>query len=868
MPTPTLSCRVDARRRRLFGNPDWNGIDYVEVADDQRSLLLYFFGAAPAGLTADNVRIEGGRRIRGIRVLAVEPGPADDDGEDATADAPAGECLRVVLDRYGDFSTYRLCLVPAPADADGAGSGRAPAGIDPRYACVDFSFKVDCPNDFDCAAVPACPPQPGPTPDIDYLAKDYQGFRQLMLDRLATTMPAWRERHVPDLGITLVETMAFVADQLSGYQDAVATEAYIGTARTRISVRRHARLVDYRLHEGCNARAWLAIACRADGVLPADAYFVTAHAAIGRIARAGGVRESDLLAAVPDAEYEVFEQALTPPETGTPLVAAHSTLHFHTWGDRECCLPRGATRATLRYATPAIATRTPPADDDKQLPLAGLAAATATGPGLQSGDVLVFEEVLGPRTGHAADADPAHRHAVRLTRVTPGFDALLDQGVLEIEWAAADALPFPLCLSARLPAPDCRQVDDVSVAHGNVILVDHGRVVDEDLGTVEPADDAGECGCAGVVAESAGHGADFAPILARAPLAYRQPPPPGGPAAMALAQDPHRALPLLQLEAVAADTDPRTPWRMRADLIDSDGGDRDVMVEVDDDGRGHLRFGDDRLGRRPDAGMQFDARYRVGGGTAGNVAADAIAWAVFRTQSADIAGLQVRNPLAARGGIAPETLMEARLAAPHAFRATLQRAITAADYAALAQADPALQRAHARLAWSGSWYEADVALDPLGGEKADAALCRRIEAMLWRYRRVGHDLAVQPARYVPLAVALQLCVAPDYLRGPVLAAVADALGSGYRADGTRGFFHPDRLTFGDDVHASDLVAAVQAIDGVQSVQVLELRRSDQPGSTPPAPDRLELASFEIARLDNDPDFPEHGTLTLHGGGGR
>jgi hypothetical protein len=140
--------------------------------------------------------------------------------------------------------------------------------------------------------------------------------------------------------------------------------------------------------------------------------------------------------------------------------------------------------------------------------------------------------------------------------------------------------------------------------------------------------------------------------------------------------------------------------------------------------------------------------------------------------------------------------------------------------------------------------------------------------MLWRYRRVGHDLAVQPARYVPLAVTLQLCVAPDYLREPVLAAVGDALGSGHRADGTPGFFHPDRLTFGDDVHASDLVAAVQAVDGVQSVQVLELRRSDRPVAAPPAPDRLELASFEIARLDNDPDFPEHGTLTLHCGGGR
>ena len=70
-------------------------------------------------------------------------------------------------------------------------------------------------------------------------------------------MPDWQERHVPDLGVTLVELLAYVGDYLSYYQDAVGTEAYLGTARQRISVRRHARLVDYQLHEGCNARAWV-----------------------------------------------------------------------------------------------------------------------------------------------------------------------------------------------------------------------------------------------------------------------------------------------------------------------------------------------------------------------------------------------------------------------------------------------------------------------------------------------------------------------------------------------------------------------------------------------------------------------------------
>ncbi len=57
----------------------------------------------------------------------------------------------------------------------------------------------------------------------------------LMLDRLAEMLPDWNERNPADLGIALVELMAYAADHLSYYQDAVATEAYLGTARKRVS---------------------------------------------------------------------------------------------------------------------------------------------------------------------------------------------------------------------------------------------------------------------------------------------------------------------------------------------------------------------------------------------------------------------------------------------------------------------------------------------------------------------------------------------------------------------------------------------------------------------------------------------------------
>src|SRR5882672_151088 len=121
-------------------------------------------------------------------------------------------------------------------------------------------------------------------------------------------MPEWRERHVPDIGITLVELLAYVGDYLSYYQDAVATEAYLDTARQRISVRRHARLVDYFMHEGCNARAWVCLETEKDQQLDLmHVFFITGSA---EVAQLGGsvLRHEDLQNKnIPRSHYEVFE---------------------------------------------------------------------------------------------------------------------------------------------------------------------------------------------------------------------------------------------------------------------------------------------------------------------------------------------------------------------------------------------------------------------------------------------------------------------------------------------------------------------------------------------------------------------------------
>jgi hypothetical protein len=823
----SLDCRDDLRRSAVR-SAKLNGLDYLEVSDDQLTLTVFFLGKAPEQVPKESVVIEGGRRIRDIDVVSVSITRQDDPELD--------DCMDVVVDRAGDFSTYTLRL--AALDDHGRPTDQPPEGFDPRYDRIPFSFKIGCPSDLDCATDESCPPPDRPEPAIDYQAKDYASFRRLMLDRMALVAPDWTERNPADVGVMLVELLAYVGDSLSYYQDAVATEAYLGTARRRISVRRHLRLVDYRLHDGCNARAWLCVATDTD---------------------IDGLDLSTLLfLAGPDDDSEPFE----PLATGTvDLVAANSSIPFWTWGDRDCCLLAGATSATLR-------------DEWAQPPIEGEAAADATEERertlrLEPGDVLVFEEVKGARTGVAADADRTHRHAVLLTSVTPAVDALYDQPVVEIEWAAADALPFPLCLSST--DPGCEPIDDVGVAHGNVILVEHGRRADPtDLGTVPTVEVPGGCDCAGRPADpSLVAGAFDPPPLPRSPVTFSEPLGTLASASAAIAQDPRKALPRVELTGTPADPEQAVEtWRPVLDLLASSPADDVFVVEVDDELVAHLRFGDGELGRHPAAGESFSAAYRTGNGTSGNVGADTITRLVFEEGSESGAALTVTNPLPATGGTDPEPVADAKLLGPSAFRTTIERAITADDYATLAERDPRLQRAAASLEWTGSWYEARVGVDPLGTDEPPAALLRDVEAQLERYRRIGHDLAVVAADYVPLDLALTVCVLPDYLRGHVEGAVLDVLSARRLRDGTLGLFHPDNESFGTVVALSTIVAAVQAVQGVESVVVTRLQRLDEPPAGELEQGFLPLGPLEIAQLDNDPDFPEHGRLTLDVRGGR
>lgn len=853
----------DPRRRNEIaslieaGATSLNAVDFLEVLDSpaqgpderQRTLVVHFLqDPTTLGITAENVRIEGGERIRDIRVVsaAVRAEPAS---------GSADPVLVVIVDTPGDFSTYTLRLVPAAA-------GTLP-GLDPLLRAVDFSFKVACPTTFDPAPGPggtSCLILPHDEPSLDYLARDFASLRQLMLDRMAVLVPDWTERNPADLGIALVELLAYLGDQLSYRQDAVATEAYLATCRRRASARRHARLVDYFMHDGCNARAWVQVRLE-DGTPPFELTEATFHSAVPGLPPSiqprspGAGRAADLAATT----FQLLEPAFLAPE--------HNEMTYYTWGARECCLPRGAVRATLRTWLP----------------------------NLRPGMVLVLTEARSPRTGEPADADLSHRHAVRLVDVRRRDDPIGGRfddpptagpvPVTDIRWADEDALPFPLCISAETTDDGGRFVPDISVALGNIVLADHGALMQEDLGVV-PAGTVRQLDAAGAATAGRGDGCDhqrvtvaparFRPALARGPVtqAVRHDATQTPSAAAAMRYHPRDALPQVTLSDGTSE-----PWEARLDLLGS-GLSKHVVVEVEaqhsDASGGRLRFGDGTHGAAPPVGHAMTARYRVGNGAAGNVGAQTLVHVV--TSRNGIA--EVCNPLPATGGVDLESIEEVRQHAPVAFRPqvapgpggrplghTLRRAVTPADYAAVTESASVLepddvQRAAATFRWTGSWRTVSVTVDRRGGGPVSAEFEDALRTHLERYRMAGHDLEVEPPRPVALRLAMRVRVRPGYAESQVGPVLLDVFSDRLLPDGRRGVFHPDNLTFGQTIYLSPLYAVAQDVDGVESVDITTFERLDRPGPQARDAGRLALGRLEIARLANDPNFPERGVFEL------
>ncbi len=790
------ACDDDDRRRAIRAASAINGIDFMEVHPSQTVLDVSFIhslpgelGEIPTGpeLVTENVIIEGGTRIKPINVL--------------TLSRPQPHLLRVSVDQPGDFSPYTLRLVAGP------GADSPPPGFDPTLSAISFSFKASCETDLPCAPPADCIPVPAQDPVIDYLAKDYDSFRSLMLARLRQLMPDWQDTSSADPYIAAVETLAFAADRLSYMQDAAGAEAYLSTARNRISVRRHTRLIGYNLSPGKNARTFVT--------------YSVAPAADGQMLISGTPVLSKSAGLGPDVDADEYNEALAngalafTTMTDVQLQSVHNQIAFHTWSRRECCLKAGSTRATL-VNNPML--------------------------WLSPEDYLVLIQTLGPTTGKTADADPNLAHVVRLTEVTMGTDPLDGSAIMNIAWADDDALPFDLPLSAAV-GTDGAEVA-LAEAHGNVALADHGAWMS-----------------AAISPQTVPEEGPYRPCLLTPGVTYSAP----FDASTATASSALGLTPSATTETITPSIelqDATGTWTFQTDLLASDRFSNDVVAELDDAGFSWLRFGDDINGRQPTPLNQFSASARFGTGSYGNVGRNTLSHVFSGWNGAPITGiLKVANPLPGMGGQDAETPAHARLFAPASVHHQ-ERAVTEADWADWALRYPGVQRAAAELRWTGSWYTVFITLDRVGGASVSADEVFRFGLLrhLNHARLAGYDLELRDPIYAPIRLAMRICVAKNFTRANVRTGLLDRFTSGLQRNGAKGFFHPDHFSFGDPLFSSRIYAAAMEVNGVGSVEILTFQRWDRAANEEIAEGVFQPQDREIVQLENDPSFPERGTL--------
>jgi hypothetical protein len=896
----------DQRRTLISQHPIQIGLDFIDVVSNQNTpaLILYFIPAddavgakvvVPPSITPANVRLTTRTGASDLQVT----------GEISRTETT----ITLSLQRGNettDATVYTLELINLP-------------NLDHFFSQSSFTLATNDISEFDPVASILQRLVPSEPVEIDYLARDYASLRQLMLDRLSVLMPQWKERHPADLGTVLVEVLAYAGDRLSYYQDAVATEAYLGTARRRISVKRHARLLDYALHEGCNARVWVQIQIKPSDdkkpvPIPGGTGLLTYTARAFAALEPGSTEHRQAIAQTP----EQFE-TLHPINA----ISDHNELLIYTWGARECVLSQGATTTTLKGRFSH----------------------------LKPGDVVIFEEVLGTRSEPQAKANPTRRHAVRLLRVEaqrndplsyqtgtgtlsaegetvtgtgtsfrtelaaggtlriagqiaiihtilsdteliiqPGFTSdfqagtpfQVPQGLTEITWATADALPFSMTVATQLGTT---VVDGMTVARGNVVLAEHGqRIWDEPL---PPVPATGR----------------YRPRLQYPNLTYAVPYHHAGAvgrsAGEAIAQDVRQAVPMLNLHeekigqvtipisAPNPSPSPSRTWRQgetwwaQPDLLKSDRFSRDFVVEVESDGVASLRFGDGVRGKQPQEDIHLHATYRIGKGAQGNVGADAIAHILVEGAICDRI-LAVRNPLPAQGGMDAEPLEQVRLYAPQAFKTDQLRCVTPNDYQRVAERHPDVRQAAATLRWTGSWYTAFIAVKRQGDRPVDSAFRAELLQFMERYRVAGYSLEILSPRFVALEIALVVKVAAGYFASTVKQLLLETFSNVDLPNGQRGFFHPDRFTFGQPVYLSQIVQTAMQVPGVIGVYLPSQFSSDPPlpptqqprfqrwGASPRDElnqGKIDIAPLEIARLDNNASAPERGKIefTLEGG---
>ena len=313
---------------------------------------------------------------------------------------------------------------------------------------------------------------------------------------------------------------------------------------------------------------------------------------------------------------------------------------------------------------------------------------------------------------------------------------------------------------------------------------------------------------------------------------------------------------------IVVETDPPTPpWRLRKNLLFSRPAftdeqlaaleqqerigstlafsrtaDADYAIETDTDDITTVIFGDGQYGQIPRSGMRIIAHYRVGGGTIGNVGAGQIT-VVSKAPQLQLLGARVVNRGAASGGAERESIEQAIKFAPTAF-SSMQRAVTAEDYVALAKLFPGVSKARAE---ATGWNIIKLYIAPTGtGEPPSDILRRDLLAYFEDKRMLTTLIRVEGPDYVSLDITAEVGAQPYFRNSDVTNAAETAI---------RNLFDFEKVDFEQTFYLSKIYEALENLDGVESVFVSAFNRAPEV-RTQPIADRglIQLDPNEIPVL--------------------
>jgi hypothetical protein len=804
------------RLAQLLQQSSVTGLDFVYVHTNQTTLDVYFLRSPstltsplPGTLAQSAIHIyspSGGDRLPVVPVQSIQWVVVD--GRDV---------LRIQTTMPGDFSRYRLRLDDPR--------------IDRYYNDISFSFKANCPSDLDCKPPDhECPVDPPVDFPVDYSARDFWSFRGALLDFAAQRYPRWQDRLEADVGNMLVEVMSALGDEFAYTQDRIAREAYLETATQRRSLRRHASLVDYHVHDGLGASTWLDFSVNAAGDIPA------------------GTPVTDAAGQIHFETGRGFAESFSVPPNVPKSYAvdpARNSLTPHQWDVSQSCLDVGSTELFVEGAHAA------------DLPLDDVPPGTAPGRW-----VLLVTNPSDP-------AVKARAWMVRLIQVEDSQDFVqppLPHPITRLVWEQAQATPFEMDM-------------DVLEVHANLIPATAGQTRLNRFTIGRPSTD------------DADHPSAVERIGPDGSVAHLFSLPESDTAALVfLGPSPDDCAPEMRMHEVTLTAGswvptPNGEWTWRRELLGTNSAQPTSKVFRLDDGMWRrvvgyqrlgsevvyqdysvgegktIRFGDGEFGAIPADKTIMQVAFRLGSGSLDNVTANTLVHCILPVVST------VSNPLPAINGLDPETPAQIRQLAPEAFKALTFRAVRPEDYAEALERLPWVQRAGAAFRWTGSWLTAYATPDPRGSTVLSGVQRTDAFNQLDRFRQAGRPAYTLDPIYANLDLDIAVCVATSAYRGEVEQSVLKVLLGVREVRPRTGFFAPDNFTFGTPLERSRLEAAIQDVPGVEAVEEMSIRRRGWFDWRPLTELTYAVGPGEIIRLENNPDFPERGSLILRMRGG-